>query len=111
MNNSTYEQRVQTIAEKMAKNQYERAEKEVMRLGVSFSDLTDLQKKIYTDTKMADARIAVAEMAEAVIIYAFGSLEDYNQLVEQGQEFDYMDRVLKEQGLIPDTEQEAAANE
>ena len=96
----TYIERVRLLAEKMAKNQWP-----------LLDDFVQGWKKACVNAKMQDARIAVAEMAEAVIIYAFGSLEDYNQLVEQGQEFDYMDRVLKEQGLIPDTEQEAAANE
>jgi len=97
----TYTERVRLLAEKMAKASYDK-----MNYSIPWDRCSN--KYYYYSKKMEDARIAIAETAEAVIIYAFGSLEDYKQLVEQGQEFDYMDRVLKEQGLIPDSAQEGS---
>lgn len=114
MSNTTYEQRLRALAEKMAKDQYDKAENSVNRIGIPFSDLLPMRKKVYTDMKMSDARIAVAEMAvQYEALYNELSVGDAQIIGFNNNRGEYkkyregMDEILKEHGLIPDTEQEA----
>lgn len=98
-----YNERVKALAEEMAEkphywNSY----------GLPFTP-EERQKIISRDTSkmMPAARIAIKHMAEAIIVYAYGSIEHYNSVREGKEEFD---KELQEMGLIPSPAEQSAQN-
>ena len=98
MDKIPYAERVRLLAEKMAKNQWP-----------LLDDFVQGWKKACVNAKMQDARIAVAEMKDmaACLLHSRFIREGYLH----AQAGKMVDKELKFQGLIPDTEQEAANNE
>ena len=94
MDNQAYQQRVQALAEKMAKDKWDN---DPFRKG---EDFYRTEKNIQTDwinDEINGARIAVAEMA-AELKPCLEALATYTLLD--------VEKVLKQRGLIPDNGQE-----
>lgn len=101
-----YQERLQGLAEKMAIVTFERFIAPSDRPEMGWSGLSDTDKKTWVDSEMEQARIAVAEMAEA---YEWGHHDGW---MSKAMNFNQLDSPsLKEgkikSGLIPDDGQGA----
>lgn len=100
MKKQSYQERVQALAEKMAIVTFERFIAPSDRPEMGWAGLSDVDKKIWVDSEMEQARIAAAEVAEGIILYAYdGDMLAYKRNEPNGG---YVTNYLKEKGLIPD---------